>query len=70
MKWISVKKKMPDYYTTVLVILASKDKIIIPTITIAWLASDGDKFIWTRQFSDDIIDISHWMPLPKIPKKI
>lgn len=64
MKWISVKEKLPDYDVDVL-----------------WIDESGHQFIgeidhdndwqnfqsWNRDFDNNVIPITHWMPLPKAP---
>lgn len=66
-KWISVKEERPPYYTNVLVF----GGLTGTRRNIAWLASDGDKDIWTRLNSMSTIEnVTHWQPLPEPPKSI
>jgi hypothetical protein len=69
MKWISVKDRLPEYYTNVLVYCTSQFYSGYFKST-AWRANDGGKDIWTITASDNIIDnVTHWMPLPQPPKQ-
>lgn len=63
MKWISVKDRMPEYETQAcgvqLVYVLAYGMNIAPTIV---EFSDGSFKAW---WSDDSLDITHWMPIPK-----
>ena len=57
-RWIPVSERLPDEYTNVLVMSKRFEE---PKIDQIWIVR-GDK-IWTLD------NVTHWMPLPKPPKK-
>ena len=57
MKWISVKDKLPEGYIRVLVISAVKQHVALYM---------GDRFV---VWGESIKGVTHWMPLPKPPKR-
>ena len=62
MEWISVKEDLPQYYSVNLCYGNNS------TAT-CWRANDGDKDIYTIAGTDNIMqNITHWMPLPPLPK--
>lgn len=57
MGWIEIHKKLPTYYKNVLVELENGE------IITAWLASNGERHIWTNRDIDRIYfdkDIVKW----------
>ena len=64
-QWFPVKKKLPDPMHNVLV-TDGKD------IGIGWIFSlhSNGEVSWAAPFADiDGRDVTHWMPLPKLPKE-
>ena len=70
--WISVKDdlpnnpkylKQPDYSSWVITI--TKNGEVIPAQMIVM----HKKWIWHSRFSRKHEDITHWMPIPKLPKE-
>lgn len=61
--WISIKDYKPQYYSKVLGYSEKRH------IQFVWRANDGDTDIYTLFGADDVIDITHWLPLPKEPAK-
>jgi hypothetical protein len=84
-KWISVENNLPDYYEYVLVYAKRKGTGEPCPISIARLEPDDNIDIWSfiADFdngngigaSHDFLwdcsseDITHWMPLPKLPRQ-
>jgi hypothetical protein len=72
-QWISVKDRLPEVGKSVLVAVVINAKLNLPfsidftpEIRIGWLEEIGK---WGLQFdSADRDEITHWMPLPKLPK--
>lgn len=64
MEWISVKDKLPEYYTDVAVIVRNGDA---SWYMVAYLAVGG---IWALEGGRRIIGVvTHWVPLPPMPKE-
>ena len=64
MEWISIKDKLPEYYTDVVVIERNGDA---SWYMVAYLAIGG---IWALAGGRRIIGVvTHWMPLPEPPKE-
>ncbi len=64
MKWISVKERMPERYTDVFVYDGNNCYIGYFT--------NADSFVTTQDpyhNTYQIEDVTHWMPLPKLPKE-
>ena len=70
--WISVKDdlpnnpkylKQPDYSSWVITITENGE--VIPAQMIVM----HKKWIWHSRFSREHEDITHWMPIPKLPKE-
>jgi hypothetical protein len=61
-RWISVDKEMPPYYKSVLVAAGKQ-------VFCTWLATDGEKYIWTISNGNQVLSVTvtHWMPLPELP---
>jgi hypothetical protein len=70
MKWISVKDKLPEDGSSILCIIYSNNRFWIPFTT-----EFNDGVFWSNDLDNDRgIDpyshlVSHWMYLPKPPKK-
>jgi hypothetical protein len=64
-KWIDIKVELPKYYEPILV-LTEDNKIYC-----AWLASDGETFLYTIYGDDHTVnrEIKFWQPLPGLPKE-
>ena len=63
-KWISVKERLPEDYKDVLVIVRNNGALF--TI-IAYLTIGG---IWVHKGFGRVIGVvTHWMPLPEMPKE-
>ena len=58
-EWISVKDRLPDMYQNVLAIRAD-GKIVVDAI--------GSLEIWYKQMDLVGRPVTHWMPLPEMPK--
>ena len=58
MKWISVKERLPEIYTTCLVFNDSVEMCIY--------LPNG---IWEGEDKNEKYRITHWMPLPEPPKQ-
>ena len=78
MKWISVKDRLPDAYTFVLVCANFQGTGEPKPINISRFALTKWEFLsgheevgaWSDiEYGMDINDITHWMPLPKSPEK-
>ena len=80
LKWISVKERLPETDGNYLVY---QEGYIVPAIRVLSFAKDGrkvDKYdfyrewknVWYRYDSEwghiTIDDVTHWMPLPEMPK--
>jgi len=68
MKWISVKKKLPETYADVLV--TDGDRCFIGEL----ISGNGDKMFryyvpLVGIYDDYFWEISHWMELPKVPDR-
>lgn len=62
MKWIKVNEQMPDSEaknTAVLAFICGQQDIIY------WCKEDK---AWKDYYYKQIVDFSHWMPLPEAPK--
>lgn len=68
-KWISVKDRLPDDHQLV---LAIPNNIACPAVLRfeagSGLKEDGYLFMWP-DMKAQVINISHWMPLPEIPNE-
>lgn len=60
MEWISVKDRLPDQYTNVLVAIKKFGVQINALIGEVWYEN-----IFTKQIGR----VTHWMPLPIMPKE-
>ena len=66
-EWISVDDERPQYYHPVLC-YGYCSFYHNPHSFVCWLASDGEKDIYTISGTDYIINnVTHWMPLPEPP---
>lgn len=64
MEWISIKDKLPEYYTDVAVIERNGDA---SRYMVAYLCIGG---IWALEGGRRIIGVvTHWMHLPEPPKE-
>ena len=62
-QWISCKDKMPDDGVNVLISTGNKQ------ISLAWYDSDRGRFyICDSDYNYNLLDVSHWQPLPEPPK--
>jgi hypothetical protein len=65
MEWISVEKKLPEVEATVLVTTGRH-------ITLADWMAEGQRFAMTSRedaVAIPVASITHWMPLPELPKE-
>ena len=67
-KWISVKDRLPDKDflesgKTYLVCSSS-------TVCLTTCIFTNNKWLTTDKITQQITDITHWMPLPELPKKL
>jgi len=69
-KWISVKKKLPDLDVSVL-LRDDKGRVAIGRYTIVRYPLGSVKEFWIDGicFNFDKRNITHWMPIPEIIKK-
>lgn len=70
-KWISVKEKLPEFYTQVLIYRTYKNvstNKIEGIIEISTLVEVGKSFYHWSKYNIDDKSITHWMPLPENPK--
>ena len=66
MNWISVKNKLPEEYSAVLV---TDGKEIFIGHYEMWSSKRGTQEFW-RTEQEELIDfITHWMPLPSLPEE-
>jgi len=66
MKWISVDEEMPRSDTFVLICLCGKFQKVSYYFMDSfgkWFSTDYD--IWDKVYTDEV---THWMPLPKLPQ--
>lgn len=69
-KWISMNERKPKIQNgrcmsdVVVVITTTTNKM-----TAIYEISNGKSCFWSFQSGDDIPNVTHWMPLPKDPKK-
>ena len=75
-KWIPISERLPDYDQDVLVYAAEKDNredgtmIISRRYVMRIIPSSPGFDTWrTPQYFTSCYEITHWMPLPKPPKK-
>jgi len=70
MNWISVKEKLPERLTTVLIYVPTEESIYVATFC-DWddVCNDWHTFPQSRD-SDNIKQnsVTHWAPLPEPPK--
>lgn len=64
MKWISIKKQLPETHNDYIEYLVSNGELI-------WLAArfkdNNDNINWTLDDGDIIDDVTHWAELPEPP---
>lgn len=68
-EWISVGDRLPDFFDEVIVYDNCGFKSLVST---AWRRSgDNGGWIWDSRMSypEELVNITHWMPLPKPPKE-
>jgi hypothetical protein len=58
-KWISVEDRLPEMYQFVIVLADSNYRI-------AQMIEDKK---WENEWTDEIIRVTHWMPLPALPNQ-
>ena len=66
MEWISVKDRLPDDETPILLKL---EKEILKSNMHSGYYKEGKPFIVASVFAFDAPKITHWMPLPEPPKE-
>lgn len=67
-EWISVKEMLPEVFDEVLVYNNCGYESIV---SIAWRRSGSNGgWIWDSRMSypEDLVNVTHWMPLPQPPK--
>lgn len=75
--WISVKERLPEEYEEETGLMSFRHYKTSDLVIVAVVNSDGERFV-----SDDIringewnnykfpmFDVTHWMPLPELPKE-
>ena len=71
-KWISVKDRLPETYTRVLVRVNGYKEILVGWYTETFKDSNNEKFdCWSIEYklSERRMEpVTHWMPLPQPPK--
>lgn len=68
-EWISVKDRLPDFFDEVIVYYNCGYKSLVST---AWRRlGDNGGWIWDSRMSypEELVDVTHWMPLPEPPTK-
>jgi hypothetical protein len=72
MEWISVNDRLPEIGSECLVCDISDESCNPDSIEIARYFIHGDIlgfYWWDKQWCDSILaEVSHWMPLPQLPK--
>ena len=62
-QWINCKDKMPDSGIDVLICARNR------MINLAWYDKDmGYFYVCDSDFKYNSLDVTHWMPLPELPK--
>ena len=64
MEWISVKDELPEFDEQVLIITDKQQKLVTKLVS-KHIDAEGETLNW----SPDIHEITHWMPLPEPPKQ-
>lgn len=67
-KWVSVNKRLPDIFVDVLVYNPFNEV----SIMIAFREKgDNGGWRWNSQmaYPNELVDVTHWMPLPKPPEE-
>ena len=59
-RWISVNERLPEVERDVLVYMGNE------VCKVCWRDERGDWHTSTRLFDKE--DVTHWMPLPELPK--
>lgn len=71
MKWISVKDKLPEDGSHILVIINKNNTFFIPFVCQIenglFHSPDDDEILFKPNWNERV---SHWMPLPEPPKTI
>ncbi len=77
MKWINVNEKLPEENETVWAINKEKGWVMLGCLVYedGWLWADSNGLIYAKNGNivaececDDDYDVTHWQPLPKLPK--
>lgn len=65
--WISVNDRLPDFYVGVFVY----DNCSYESTIACRIKGNNGGWIWySRMFRpEDVVNVTHWMPLPKPPKE-
>ena len=63
MSWISVDDKLPVAFETH--VLATNGREIRVVYRVPWF----NKSEWFEKSSNEFLDVTHWMPLPNLPKE-
>ena len=71
-KWISVKDRLPETYTRVLVRVNGYKEILVGWYTETFKNSNNEKFdCWSIEYKlseRSMEPVTHWMPMPAPPK--
>lgn len=69
MKWVSVKDMLPDKdYKGYLAVIYQDTSYSGEGTEIGWLDKNGEIYLNTcRCCRNDVVEITHWMPLPEAP---
>lgn len=66
--WISVKDKLPNNRNEVIIFCVNGS-----VTTGKYVRESGDKYVWVTRiynsYIDNILNVTHWQPLPKPPKE-
>lgn len=71
-EWISVYERLPEIETDVLGLCNVQDKQL--TLIVSREIGDGEYWFSPVGFNgvsyDEVVEVTHWQPLPKLPKKV
>lgn len=68
MEWISVDDRMPDEFNSVIICDSKADCQDMRDPIIGHYEPDIDSGTWYRDWSSEVLNVTHWMPLPEPPK--
>lgn len=73
MEWISVKDRLPEYESTVIVNAEGFESegyqpLLISRLMKITIDRNGEKLEWDDFQNIGLVSVTHWMPLPEPPK--